>query len=372
MNHPLRVQIIAKPGSRRTGTGRYADELQRGLAAAGVDVVVTEPTRPPHVFNRLTHAAGVDLPAFLGSYPLHAPLERSRLLHLPTQTMATLLAIQRPRQPVVVTVLDIIPILVRNNPALRVFGHRADEAFYELAVRSLRRADAILAISDYTKRTLVEFAGLSPERIQVTPLGVDSEWFRPQPVPTDFYARYALRAESPYVLYVGSEDPRKNLPVLLRALAQAREQIPELEMLKVGAAHHTAERARLQTLAGELGIGGALHFVEGVPDIDLPLFYCTARVFAIPSLYEGFGLPVLEAMACGTPVVISNRTSLPEVGGDCALQVDATRSDELADAILTALRDPASPSDLRAHAQQFSWKTTVAQTLRVYEEVWTG
>lgn len=372
MKGQLRVQVLAKPGSRQTGTGRYADELQRGLSAAGVDVVAAEPARLPRSIDRLARSAGVDLSAFLSSYPLRAPLERDRLVHLPTQTMATLLWVQRPLQPVVVTVLDIIPLLVRNDPALRVFGHRADEAFYHLAVRSLRRADAILAISDYTKRTLVERVGLPPDRIHVTPLGVDAEWFRPQPVSADFYARYGLCADTPYVLYVGSEDPRKNLPVLLHALVQARQHVPELELLKVGSAHHQAERGKLRALADELGITHAVHFVEGVSDLDLPQFYCAAKVFALPSLYEGFGLPVLEAMACGTPAVISNRTSLPEVGGDCALQVDVTRGDELAEALLSALSHPAAPLDLRTHALGFSWKSTVEQTLRVYEEVWAG
>ncbi len=352
MNAELRVQIVTKPTSSRTGTGRYTDELCRGLTAEGIDVQITAPTPPVARLVPAAKRAGVDLPAFFASYPVRAPLAHDRLIHLPTQTMATMLRFARVSQPTVVTVLDIIPYLVRKDIALRSYRHSVDEWFYRAALSGLKRASAIIAISDYTKRTLVEELGLPADRITVTPLGVDCDLFQPQPVPANFLESYGLRAGIPYVLAVGSEDPRKNLPALVRAVALARERLPDLELVKAGAAHHEDERLRLRALAEELGIAEAVHFLDSVPEAHLPPLYCASRVLAMPSLYEGFGLPVLEAMACGVQVVIANRTSLPEVGGELALSVESGRCERTGRVVdcrrRTAVRLTRGPARTRA------------------------
>ncbi|HYO87535.1 MAG TPA: glycosyltransferase family 1 protein [Candidatus Limnocylindrales bacterium] len=373
MSPELRVQIVTKPGSGRTGTGRYTAELCRGLAAEGIDVQTAAPVPPLGSLSPLVKRMGIDLPTFFASYPVRAPLAHDRLIHIPTQTMATLLRFSRTKQPTVVTVLDIIPYLVRKNLALNTFRHRLDECFYRGALSSLKQASAIIAISEYTKSTLIETLGLPANRISVTPLGVDSDVFRPQSVANEFLDHYGLHSGRLYVLVVGSEDPRKNLPALFRALAIARQRLPDLELVKVGAAHHGGERLRLHALAEELGIAQAVHFLDHVPDADLPSLYCTARLLAMPSLYEGFGLPVLEAMACGVQVVIANRTSLPEVGGPLALAVNPEDVYELADAlVMTANQPSATPHALREHALRFTWRATVQTTLSVYRSVWAS
>lgn len=367
-----KVQLVAKLGSERTGTGRYTHELAKGLAQRGIDVRVVVPAPAQGKMAALGRRIGLDVGSFFASYPLHLPMSRDRLVHLPTQTMATALWTARSHGPVAVTVLDIIPWLVRHDATLRVFRHFADERFYWAALQGLRRADVILAISDYAKQTLIEVLRLPSERIWVTYLGVDTDIFHPQPTRPDVLDRYGLRSEGCRVLYVGSEDPRKNLPTLFRAFALARRQRNDLELIKVGAAHFDTERAKLNTLAAELGISDAVKFVGSVSDNDLSSLYSCSQVLVLPSWYEGFGLPVLEAMACGTPVVISDRTSLPEIGGPLALTVDPSAPDELAHAILSAIDRPPSPDNLRAHAMNFSWQSTVDQTLAAYRQVWVA
>ena len=146
---------------------------------------------------------------------------------------------------------------------------------------------------------------------------------------------------------------------------------PDVRLLKVGPAQSQRERRRLVALACELGIAGAVRFLDYVPEDELPLFYNVASCCVVPSLYEGFGLPVLEAMACGTPVVCSSAASLPEVAGDAAVLVPATDILQLAEAIGTLLNDSARQAAYRDRAlhraKQFRWETTASRMIGVYE-----
>ncbi|MFN8377222.1 MAG: glycosyltransferase family 1 protein [Anaerolineae bacterium] len=367
----LQVKIVAKSGGGRTGTARYTQELVNGLNVLGVDVRVFTPA-PPQSLARIGRRAGMDLGAFLNSYPLRLPAPDQSLIHIPTQTMATVLWWPRKKQPVIVTVLDIIPYLVRNDADLRVSRHPVDRVFYRSALGALRRADSIIAISDYTKQTLVEELGLAAERIHVTHLGVDSDLFQPGTVDQGVLQRYGLSGDACYAIFVGSDDPRKNLTTLFRAVAGAASSRLEIELIKVGAEQHVHERQRLVQLAHDLQIESRVHFLDNVPDSDLVHLYRASRVLVLPSWYEGFGLPVLEAMACGVPTVISNRTSLPEVGGALAITIDPASVDDLSAALIHAIEHPPAAEDLRAHAIGFSWRTTVEQTLAIYQKVWAS
>jgi glycosyltransferase involved in cell wall biosynthesis len=183
--------------------------------------------------------------------------------------------------------------------------------------------------------------------------------------------RFGLRG--PFVLAVGVLQPRKNLPRLIRAFGRVAREAPHALALvgKPGWAHEELKRA-----VAASGLGSRVKFTGYVPDADLPVLYNAAELFVYPSLYEGFGLPPLEAMACGTPVVTANVTSLPEVVGDAALAVDPTDELALADAIGRALTDEALRERLRtaglAHAALFSWERTAALTLQVYHRVREG
>ena len=371
----MRVQVIARPTAGQTGMSRYTTCLVRGLRTVGTDVCLTQPAGPPFPLPlaRALRRTGLDVEAFFGSYPLRARLEPAGVYHLAGQTLATLLLFQRFPGPTVVTVLDIIPWLVRHDPALNTFGHGVDRFFYRLALAGLKRADAIVAISEYTKRTLVQALGLPQGRIHVVYPGVDHERFRPVDVPASFRARYGLDRAGRYVLFVGSDDPRKNLPTLVRAFARVKQRIPEVRLLKVGAPHFQREREHLLALIEELELTRNVLFFDGVSDEDLPLFYNAAGLLVLPSLYEGFGLPVVEAMACGTPVVCSDATALPEVAGHSALLVEPSDDRQLAEALCRVLVNQDLQQRLRRssleRSESFALQRQAADVTTIYSEV---
>jgi glycosyltransferase involved in cell wall biosynthesis len=369
----MRVQLIAKPSNSATGIGRYTDDLTLGLRESGLDVTRTDPDPPPRWMVGAFKRVGYDLDAFLKSYPFSAPRIDAGVVHITGQTMATLLWTQRFNAPVVMTVHDIIPYLVRHDPELRMLKHQADAALYRLALAGLRKADAIITDSHCVKRTLIDHLHLPAERIFPIHLPINRAHFRPFDVPDAFRARYGLDAGRRYLMFIGSEDPRKNFIGLLRAFAQVQRQIPEVVLLKVGRAHVDAQRDKARRLIAELGIGDAVRFLEDIPDADLPLLYNAVDALVMPSLYEGFGYPPLEAMACGTPALASNTTSLGEIVGDAALTVDPTDVDAIAAALIRLLTDEGLRAALRErglqHVQRFDLATFSGRVRGVYTAV---
>jgi glycosyltransferase involved in cell wall biosynthesis len=357
---PLRVQLVAKPGSAMTGIGRYAAEISRELEHVGVDLHHAQLRDPvPASVKRLGRRIGYDLEAFAKSYPLRASVRPGYLTHLTSQTLAILLLSQRLPPPVVVTVHDILPYLLRDNQELCVYRHKLDRTIDGLAMRGLRRADRLIAVSHYTKRTITEALGMCPERIDVVHLGIDAHHFTPLPIPDDFYLRYGLPTDRQYVLIVGSEDPRKNVPLLLRAMALVRQTIPDVVLLKVGAPAFREQRDNHVNLCRKLGIADIVRWIDSVPEADLPLFYNIAAVLAFPSLHEGFGLPVLEALACGTPVVAARISSIPELVGDVVTLIDDPTPETFAVKIAATMS--AGKCDREAlirQARQFTWECT--------------
>jgi glycosyltransferase involved in cell wall biosynthesis len=203
--------------------------------------------------------------------------------------------------------------------------------------------------------------GLSPDRIDVVYLGVDTTRFQPSLVPDSFRTRYHLPAGLRYVLYLGTEDPRKNLPALLRAVALAGR----------GAAPAFADqRAAHLRLCWELGIASAVRWIDEVPEADLPIFYNVADLFAFPSRFEGFGFPVLEALACGTPVVAARTGLIPELTGDAATLLEDLEPANLAAAITrTITRERPDPDTLINQARRFPWRATLEATLAIIASV---
>ncbi|MBM4430138.1 MAG: glycosyltransferase family 4 protein [Chloroflexi bacterium] len=367
----MRVALVAKPDQHMTGLRRYAESLYGPLIERNVDASLVYP-RVPRALERIGRALGLDAAAFFSSFPLAAPVGGYDLCHLASQTLSTLLLFQRlPRT--VVTVHDLFPHLVRHDPSLTTYRNRLERGFDELSLRALRRADRLIAISDYTKSCIIQALNYPEERIHVIHRAVDTAVFRPQPVPAVFRQKYGLPEKSPYILYVGSEDPRKNVATLLRAFAHVQQQVPNAVLLKAGAAHFGPERQKLLRLAADLGLLAAVRFLDQVPDDDLPLLYNAATVFVLPSFYEGFGLPALEAMSCGTPVLAADRTSLPEVVGDAGLLFDPEDETALAAHLLALLTDAqrrAAASAAALHqAMRFSLQRQATETLSVYQQL---
>jgi glycosyltransferase involved in cell wall biosynthesis len=374
----LTVQLLVRPYAHRIGLARYTASLCETLERAGVPfrLVVPRHPWPVRVAHRLLRPLGWDVRTFFTTYPLAADLEMGVLTHLTAQQMATLLWLRPGLHPVVVTVHDIVPYLTRRQRGMQAYGSIWERWLDILATRALARADILIADSAYTRETVVQALGYPAECIRVVPLGVDHTLFRPRPVPPDFDARYGLDPRGRYMLYVGSENPRKNLPFLLRAFARLRQALPDVRLIRVGAVQYLPQARILQEQMERLGLPDAVIHYPSVPDEDLALFYNRADLFVFPSLYEGFGLPALEAMACGTPVVCSDAASLPEVVGDAALRVSPSDEEGWAEAMRRALTDVSLREELRVRglerARAFTWEQTAQETVRVYTELAAG
>lgn len=232
---------------------------------------------------------------------------------------------------------------------------------------AVRRAQAISADSHATKGDLVNLLDAPPEKVTVIHLGHDPH-FRvlPDEMVTPVLARLGLAPG--HILCVGTFEPRKNIPALVRAYAQLRDAPP---LVLVG--NKGWRFAETMKLIRELGLETRVHFFENLPAADLPAVYNGAGVFALPSHYEGFGFPVLEAMGCGAPCVIADRASLPEIAGDAALAVDPDDADALADALARALTDSVLRDSLRQKGLErvklFTWEKTARETLALYNRV---
>lgn len=270
------------------------------------------------------------------------------------------------RAPYVVSVYD----LIRQHDASRRAGfisrpNARDRLMLRLDAAGTRRAAAICAPSRATKRDLVTHLGIAPERVAVVHLGVDHGRFRPVE---------GRPLAAPYLLYVGSEHPRKNLVTLLRAFAALRRdrRHRELRLVKVGEAGKAEApfRSATRRAVDELGLGGHVVFAGRSPDAELPRWYSHAECLVHPSLAEGFGLTVVEAMACGCPVVVSTAGSLPEIAGDGAVAVAPRDVAALRGAIAGLLGDAAARAELsqrgRTRAACFSWRRTARETELVY------
>jgi glycosyltransferase involved in cell wall biosynthesis len=233
-----------------------------------------------------------------------------------------------------------------------------------------RRADAIITVTEASKRDIVKHYGLPPGKVTVI-YEAASPQFRPAPRDVVEAARQRYGLPDDYLIHVGTIEPRKNLSRLVMALETLRREGLRVPLVVVGSRGWLYDDffRQLETL----DVRHDVHFPGYVPGPDLPLLYNAARVSVTPSVYEGFGLPVLEAMACGTPVVASRSSSLPEIGGDAALYFDPYDVDAIAAAVRQVWTGRDLRADMRARglvqAARFSWDRAAEETMAVYESV---
>ncbi len=273
------------------------------------------------------------------------------------------------RVPYIITVHDLIRYF--DLKGYGTFIHRPnlrDRFYLNLDYKGIKKAKRIIAISQATKRDLMHYLGIPDEQISVVYLGVDHKLFRP--VSHRIY-------DNPYVLFIGSEHPRKNFAGLLKAFSQLKGEprFKDLKLVKVGKAGGSEVDFRGQTMEviNTLDLVGDVIFADFVPEAELPAYYSGAEVFVLPSLYEGFGFPPLEAMACGCPVITSNTASLPEVVGEAGIMVNPYDTDSLVKAMRRVLTDSELRDDMvrkgLEQAKRFSWEKAARQTQEVYEKV---
>lgn len=368
----INAQLLSnEPGYRQSGVSRYIERLLVTLPEVMEnpdELVILRSSklvadegyrrRPRERFKRLFERPGLRTAWEQTVLPAEAFRQGVDLLHGPVNVVPLLATC-----PLVVTVHDLAYLRMPETvPA------RRRRYFTTMTSLAVRRADRVIAVSESTKTDIVELLNVPPERVTVTPLAADDR-FRPQTEDALDAFRAAQGIVRPFVLYLGNVEPRKNLPTLLRAFDAIAPEVDH-DLIVVGGEGWMTEEFHA-TLAG-LRHRDRVRLHGYAPVEDLPAWYSAADLFAFPSLYEGFGLPPLEAMASGTPVVTSNVSSLPEVVGDAALTVPPTDVEALMDALRQGLTDSALREDLRqrglARAAQFTWTRTALGTMAAYRE----
>ncbi len=272
------------------------------------------------------------------------------------------------RRRAIVTIHDCIHLMFPQYLPNRL-AHGYAKAFFWSATQ---QAERILTVSEASKRDILRLCDVPPERVAVIYNAID-ERFRVTPNEEQVaLVRERYQLDDDFVLYVGNIKPHKNVERLIDAFAQVRQAgLDHLKLLVIGDAITRYATLRRAVHRGKLH--KHVRFLGFVPTETLAILYRLASVFVFPSLYEGFGLPPLEAMACGTPVVTSNISSLPEIAGDAAILIDPHDSTSIANGIAQAITDTALREKLRARglerAQMYSWERSVTRVREIYDEV---
>jgi len=357
-----------------------------------------------YIYNLLTHLPLVDrdnrYTAFLGDGQFTSPGLELKLSRLPTSKPVVRILWEQVVQPFALrkegvdllhALAFVTPLLSPCPSVVTIYdlsfllypeSFERSKCFYlSLFTRlSARRARRIIAISQSTKRDVVRLLGVSPEKVEVVYCGIDEAFHPLAPLPPQSWgergAVAAFRSKrglpERFILFVGTIEPRKNVARLIEAFASLRTcELANLKLVIGGAKGWFYEDifARVE----ELGLDSEVMFPGYIPVSELPLWYNAAELFVYPSLYEGFGLPPLEAMACGTPVVVANTSSLPEVVGQAGLTVDPLDVEGLAEAMRRALSDAGLRQEMRERglqrARDFSWTKTAQETVQVYRRM---
>jgi glycosyltransferase involved in cell wall biosynthesis len=377
MHIAINAHLLAHTRSfRRAGVSNYVEALLTELG------MLDQRNRYTIYTTRGLDATTLRLPPNFAIRPSRLPTINPRV-RIPWEQLLAPILLRLTRADVFHGVLNIAPlacpvpsVITIHDLAFLSFPQtfrRVNRSYLTWATRiSARRAARILAVSQFTKQEIVRLLGIAPERIVVTYDACDARFVPPDPREL---AAFRTRTGLPerFILFVSTLEPRKNVPMLLDAYARIAGST-DAPLLIGGGKGWLYEPifARLEAL----GLGDRVRFVGFIDAAELPLWYAAATVFTLPSLYEGFGMPLLEAMACGTPVVTTTSSSLPEVVGDAGLLVSPTDADGLAAALLRLLDDAGLRDELRERglqqAQRFSWRETAERTLRAYQDAHAG
>jgi glycosyltransferase involved in cell wall biosynthesis len=342
----------------QSGIGRYAYSLFPALRRAlgeNVDLFDCSTKSLDNIFyknnpQRLLILAG-DSVRTLSLIHSMLRIPRAHLYHFLNPMLSALNPLVYPR---IVTVHDIkIPIVNKRLISDYVIA---------ALLRSLKAADLVISVSSFTSRVVQNRLGLDPKRIVVIPLGIDHQRFRYR---DKLRARRLLgfREDAKIILHVGSDEERKNIPGLYRIFRMVRRRVPGAILLRVGITNETLPPEDLSR---------AVKLVKPADEI-LPYYYNAADLMVFPSLLEGFGLPLLEAMASGTPIITVRTSSIPEVVGNASLTFDPTEEVSMADSSVQLLTDTASAMEI-AHrglerSKTFSWKICAERTQEAYSKV---
>jgi len=361
----MRIGFDAREVRYRKGIGTYSRNLLRQFADSGLEVVVfcedDQKDTIPRGGSFTLVSANMDPLAPLGRGAFRALVKEAKvdLLHVPSPWAPTPVAV-----PLVSTMHDVTPFLYpRSMPSAVRLRYRRQLA------RTLEESRKVITVSQILFSTLSVYSQVDPAKVRVIHNGV-SERFAPQTDTAVLLAarhRYALPER--FALWAGDFRPEKNVLFLIEAWSRLQRRLADLPALVLAGAQKIEYR-RLRNEVAKRGMGNMILFPGFIGDEDLPTVYSAADVFVFPSLAEGFGLPPLEAMACGTPCVVSNSSSLPEVTGSAALLFDPTSLEAFESCVTRVLTEPELHETLRENglrqAARVRWSRAAEETLEVY------
>jgi glycosyltransferase involved in cell wall biosynthesis len=333
------------------GTSKYTREILKRLDGITINYI----EYPQVGKNRI-----VDGAIKRGIYPfiVKKNARKNAIKHVTNQDLAFLLN-YFDLHPSIVTCYDLIPVSYYHNNSL----------YWQMNLKGMKKADHLITISEFSKREIIRITGYPGDKISVIYPGVDTNLFYPRH-DRSILKRYGISPDDYVLLYVGSEEPRKNLALLLEAIAILKKDIPGIKLLKVGSSQMGGNRKPLLDLIGHLKLEKDVVFAGTVPEEELPLFYNAADLFVFPSLYEGFGLPPLEAMACGCPVIAADTSSLREVLGEGGIVVDPVDTKKMVNAIIDIIKDDNVKADMirkgYKQASGFSWHESAQKMFNIY------
>jgi len=350
------------PGRQRTGTTVYANEIVAALRANTSNRVTCLSAPDPvkkggiwKIWNGLSTLIWIQL-----VLPAKLLWLKADLLHAPSYFAPVLCPC-----PLVVTVHDMLYLTQPQHYKDKLFS-----LYSRLFINgAVRRADVICTVSAFSKKEIEFCYGISGDRIRVAYHGVNPR-FQPQPEDRLATVRAKYRLERPYFLFVGAWEPRKNLPRLIRAFCSfCEDQREDYELILVGP--EMSGTAEVQTILRNPETSRYVRALGFVADEDMPPIYAAAEAFVLPSLGEGFGMPLIEAMACGTPVIASRVTCFPEVVGDAAVLFDPEDPADIVRAMRLILR-PDVHQDMKQkgllRAQVFKWENAARETEKAYAD----
>jgi len=295
--------------------------------------------------------------------------KKGQLVHF-THSIGCAQLLWHPIHPSVVTVHDLG--FVSWPPEKEMFIHKwMDILLVKLSHLGLKKADSIITVSDFTRQELVSKLNVLPDHVETVHLGTNLQRFKPiKDARRLISQRYPFLddIQVKYILNVGAESPRKNLGTLLKAISLLP---PQVKLIKIGSPGGERFRANTLKLIRDYDLQQRVILIDRIPEEELPLFYNLAAIYICPSFLEGFGFPVLEAMACGTPVICANTSSLPEITGAAGILVQPEDAQAFAQASNEILESPEIRSEaserVQDQAKKFSWEKTIQHMIKIYE-----
>jgi glycosyltransferase involved in cell wall biosynthesis len=352
--------INGQKRTKLTGISKYQNEIHNRLNIK-VNNIVYEPMNIKlGDFN-----IGTIIKLYL-IYPLIVAkkIKKDNIKHITSQDLAYLLNFLKIKKTII-TCHDLIPWAYEKNHSL----------IWKNNIKGLKKADEIITVSQFSKSEIVKYVKYPEKKIHVIPNGVDhNSYYKNRN--KNVLKKLNIELNNKIILYVGTEQHRMNFSVLVKSFAKLKKILPNIKLLKIGNPHSNIERRKILNLISDLNLQKDVIFTGYVLEEELPKWYNAADLLVYPCAYAGFGLPPLEAMACGTPVITSNTSSLPEVVGDAGIMVNPNNIEELTKKMYEVLTNDGLSKDMSnmglKRAKLFNWDKSAQKTLKIYKEIYYG